>query len=141
MIPPPESESFLSAQRKALASGVQTKAFEVSVAGVTFENRQTVVASLAVGQALRLTREPANPYDANAIRVDTVDGRSVGYLARDLARLLAPLFDRVEPQPATVIALVGGDLPGSSRGLRIRFSVGLTDDLHSLPLSTLENDL
>jgi hypothetical protein len=39
-----------------------------------------------------LIREPRNPYDRNAIRVE-VDGWHVGYIGREIAMQLAPVFD------------------------------------------------
>jgi len=38
----------------------------------------------AVGKAVNLVPEPANPYDRNAVRVD-VDGLTIGYIPRDQA--------------------------------------------------------
>ncbi len=40
-----------------------------------------------------LVREPQNPYDANAIRVDNVNGVQIGHINRELASKLAALTD------------------------------------------------
>jgi hypothetical protein len=41
---------------------------------------------------LRLIREPENSYDANALRVET-GGAHVGYIAKELAAVVSPVFD------------------------------------------------
>ncbi len=45
--------------------------------------------------SVRLVREPENRYDANAVAVTSVTGRTLGYLPRELARDFAPTLDRV----------------------------------------------
>lgn len=40
-----------------------------------------------------LQREPNNPYDKNAIKVNNVNGNQVGHLKRNLAAALASLMD------------------------------------------------
>ncbi|KAK2613815.1 hypothetical protein N8I77_000697 [Diaporthe amygdali] len=45
------------------------------------------------GEVVVLRREPSNPYDANAVRVDNVMGTQVGHLPRKLVEKLAPLMD------------------------------------------------
>lgn len=36
-----------------------------------------------------IKREPSNPYDSNAIRIDNVQGTQIGHLPRQLAEKLA----------------------------------------------------
>lgn len=48
---------------------------------------------ISVGTPLLLIREPDNPYDTNAIRVMTVIGRSIGYVQREVAAIVAPKID------------------------------------------------
>ncbi|KAH8095782.1 helicase [Aureococcus anophagefferens] len=52
------------------------------------------------GEMANLVREPANPYDGNAVRVDNLAGDQVGHLKRVFAAALAPLVD--DPSPAAV---------------------------------------
>lgn len=54
-----------------------------------------------------LTREPHNPYDEWAVRVDNVRGSKVGHLPRKLVCHLAPLIDRG-------VLEIEGLAPGSS---------------------------
>lgn len=46
------------------------------------------------GEFVTLIREPTNPYDANAIRVDNVSGVKVGHIKKTTASALSPLMDR-----------------------------------------------
>lgn len=41
------------------------------------------------GEHVVLNREPANPYDRNAIRVDNVMGAQIGHIGRAVAEKLA----------------------------------------------------
>lgn len=48
-----------------------------------------------------LVREPTNSHDANAIRAE-IDGTPVGYVARELAEVLAPQLDAAGHPPLLV---------------------------------------
>lgn len=81
-----------------------------TVAGVTFEGRQEVLARLhkAPGPiAARLERDPSNHYDPNAIKVfmgaQGSTWQHVGFAPRELAAKLAPRMDA----GATVQVIVG----------------------------------
>lgn len=70
--------------------------------------KQSESAHLDVTALLRC--EPSNKYDANAIIVE-VQGRSVGYLRRDLAADYCPLLTKMEQmgqQPTCKGTIVGG---------------------------------
>lgn len=74
---------------------MNTKLIQCKVAGVTFEGRQAVIATLQAGDWYRVVPEPDNPYDPNALAVyaATADGvKHIGYIPKDYARLLAPLM-------------------------------------------------
>lgn len=43
-----------------------------------------------MGEQVMIKREPGNPYDSNAIRVNNVQGTQIGHLPRNLAAKLAP---------------------------------------------------
>ena len=66
---------------------------ETKVVGVTFDNRQDILANLCAGLKIRLVREPTNPRGRNAIRVERIDGSQLGYINKTLAADLAPVFD------------------------------------------------
>jgi HIRAN domain/SNF2-related domain len=44
------------------------------------------------GEYVTLVREPSNPYDRNAIRVDNMRGEKVGHIKRELAAVLSPVM-------------------------------------------------
>jgi SWI/SNF-related matrix-associated actin-dependent regulator of chromatin subfamily A3 len=46
-----------------------------------------------VGEQVMVKREPGNPYDSNAIRINNVHGTQIGHLPRNLAAKLAPYMD------------------------------------------------
>lgn len=63
-----------------------------------------------------LHREPNNPHDGNAIRVD-IAGRTVGYIPRVDAAVFAPMMDgRGMAAVRADAMIVGGWLRGSSKG-------------------------
>jgi SWI/SNF-related matrix-associated actin-dependent regulator of chromatin subfamily A3 len=43
-----------------------------------------------MGEQVMIMREPGNPYDSNAIRINNVQGAQIGHLPRNLAAKLAP---------------------------------------------------
>jgi SWI/SNF-related matrix-associated actin-dependent regulator of chromatin subfamily A3 len=42
------------------------------------------------GEQVMIKREPGNPYDKNAIRIDNVQGAQIGHIPKNLAAKLAP---------------------------------------------------
>ncbi|MEO0501158.1 MAG: HIRAN domain-containing protein, partial [Pseudomonadota bacterium] len=55
-------------------------------------SRQELLRKARPGDEAYLIREPSNRYDSNAVRVDC-DAGPIGYLSREDAKLLAPVFD------------------------------------------------
>ena len=101
---------------------ISTRSIETKVVGVTFENRQKVVALLTEREQVYLIREPDNAFDSNAVMVVRWDHQQFGYLNRELAKDLAPRMDRYGRFiKGTVSRLTGGNYPGSSLGVLIRF--------------------
>ena len=62
--------------------------FFTKVAGISFEDRQTILNDIAPGDAVTLRLEPDNAYDPNAVAVYFQE-RLLGYLKSGLARHLA----------------------------------------------------
>ena len=58
------------------------------------------------GEFVSLAREPRNPYDRNAIRVDNMSGQKVGHIKREQAAALAPILD-----DASLDVQVDGTIP------------------------------
>lgn len=67
---------------------------KISIAGVQFiENYGQIMASLHVGNFLRLEREPNNSHDHNAIRIDRDGRQKIGYVPRTENAELAEKMD------------------------------------------------
>jgi single-stranded-DNA-specific exonuclease len=94
------------------------------VVGVTFDDRQAVIARLSISDEILLKREPTNPYDHNAVRVERPNGQQIGYINRYLAATIAPFFDaHHSPVRACVHCLTGNQSSGYSLGAVITFIV------------------
>lgn len=66
---------------------------ECPVAGTGYQELEEVEPSLAAGQQLALIREPDNPHDPRAVRVEDGAGRKLGYLPRARNEVIARLMD------------------------------------------------
>ena len=62
-----------------------------------------------VGEHVVYRREPGNPFDRNAIRIDNVQGVQVGHMPRQVAAKLAPYLDAGEVIMDAVLAGQRGD--------------------------------
>jgi hypothetical protein len=94
------------------------------VAGVTFDGRQSVISRLSIEEEILLKREPSNPFDHNAIRIERQNGQQIGYLNRHLAAIVAPFFDAYRQTVlGNVHCLTGSLRPGYSLGVVITFGV------------------
>lgn len=80
--------------------------------GIAPMGTQATVDQLDVGDDLVLRREYNNPADENAISVWTSDREKVGYVAREIARVLAPIMDLEEgPVVAARLAVRASRVP------------------------------
>lgn len=85
-----------------------------NVAGVTFENRQDIIADLTDGETFYLKAEPENQYDANALAVwvhyppeARLPDAKVGYVPKDRASEYHAMM-RVSDFTITLEERVGG---------------------------------
>ena len=62
---------------------------------------------IAVGDLLALAREPDNPFDANAIKVTTLKGQTLGYIRLTIARKLVARIERGASLQGKVALVVG----------------------------------
>jgi len=62
-------------------------------AGLRYHDAKAIWDEMKVGDALTLVREPANPYDSNAVRVDW-NGHQLGYIPRAENEAIARQMDR-----------------------------------------------
>jgi hypothetical protein len=74
------------------------------LAGFQYHQGPQLWAQLQPGQTLTLTREPANPYDPRAVRIDW-NGEKLGYLPRLDNAAASQLLDRGERLTARIAAL------------------------------------
>jgi hypothetical protein len=92
----------------AVAAGQATSARIViqdsPLAGFRYYDGKALWYQLRIGDALRLVREPANPHDANAIRIEW-DGRMLGYVPRRENAHLARQMDHGAAIAARITAL------------------------------------
>ena len=88
------------------------------LAGFRYYDARTVWDDMQVGDALTLTREPFNPYDANAVRVEW-KSRKLGYIPRSENRAVAFHMDRGGQVEARISKLQ----PHRNPRLRIEFEV------------------
>jgi hypothetical protein len=88
------------------------------LAGFRYAEASQVWSELRLGDALELVREPDNPYDRNAVRVDW-RGRKLGYVPRAENEALAWAMDRGERVTARISRLQEHPNPR----LRIEFEV------------------
>ncbi len=88
------------------------------LAGFRHAEASQVWSELRLGDALELVREPDNPYDRNAVRVDW-RGRKLGYVPRAENEALAWAMDRGERLTARISRLQEHRNPR----LRIEFEV------------------
>jgi hypothetical protein len=91
---------------------------ESPLAGYRYAAAPEVWPLLRVGDELELSREPDNPQDANAVRVDW-RGRKLGYVPRSANAALAWGLDRGERLRARLTKLE----PHPNPARRVRFEV------------------
>ncbi|CZS99922.1 related to helicase-like transcription factor [Rhynchosporium graminicola] len=63
-------------------------AIDGKIVGVRYYNGYATV-----GEQVMVKREPGNPYDSNAVRINNVHGNQIGHLPRNLAEKLAGYMD------------------------------------------------
>ena len=96
-----------------------TSTYHIKAVGVTFGDRQRVIRNLHVGQPLRFVAEPNNPYDSNAVRIETLDGKQVGYISKDYNQTYSYNLQKgLVTYKAVVSSITGGGF-GTSYGLNI----------------------
>jgi len=74
-------------------------------AGLRYHEAKAVWEEMQVGDSLTLVREPGNPYDARAVRVEW-HGHKLGYIPRSENEAVARQMDRGNPLQARLTKLV-----------------------------------
>ena len=66
--------------------------YTTDIVGLQYGNRLARLSAISIGDVVTLTRDHADPYDMNSIRVIHLSGE-LGYIPRQVARLIAPQMD------------------------------------------------
>ena len=116
--------TVLSSNSNSPSDYHQGECINTRAVGVSFGNRQQLIAKLEVGEEIILRREPLNAFDPNAIRLERKNGTQFGFINKYLAEELAPIFDAYgTPIKGVVSKLIGGFSPGYHRGVCISFTI------------------
>ncbi|MDF2533869.1 MAG: hypothetical protein K0R18_26 [Bacillales bacterium] len=83
--------------------------YAINIAGVTWENRQDVVAQLIPSYEVVLQRDYNNQHDKNAIAVKMQNGNQVGWIPKRHAETLASEMDAGIPWRARVDSILGDE--------------------------------
>jgi hypothetical protein len=102
----------------AHGQSVQLLVQDSPLAGFRYGEAAAVWPELREGDALELVREPDNPHDANAVRVDW-RGRKLGYVPRRENAAIAWGLDRGAPLRARVSRLAQHPNPARRIGFEI----------------------
>lgn len=110
---------------------MKTRILNTRVVGVTFENRQALVAQLSTTDPCRLQPEPDNVYDKNALAVHVAHGGEVwhiGFVPKELAAEIAPYLDG-EAVMCSIAEITGGfeTRDGDTAALGVRLRIELPD--------------
>lgn len=81
----------------------------IRLSGVTYEGRQSVIARISEHDSIYLERDYQNRFDENAIGVFHYKGASIGWIPREVARMLAPQMDEGATIHAKILRIVGGN--------------------------------
>jgi len=92
--------------------------FRGHVAGFRYSDGARLLHLMNPGDALTLVREPANPHDRHAVRVDW-RGHKIGYVPRDHNRGIAFLMDSGEAMESIVVAVNHGSEPWTQVEMRV----------------------
>jgi hypothetical protein len=122
-----ETENCWRCVESPEVSCARPKSFFTTVAGVTFEGRQRIVARCSVGERLILVRDPGNRYDNGAIKVMRLNGEQLGFVPAHVSRGgdssgLAHRMDQGEKYQCKISDLTGGG--AKARGVNIEITEG-----------------
>lgn len=81
----------------------------IKAVGVTFENRQTLLKKLKIGEILTLKRDYANEFGSNAITLHNLSNEKLGYVPKEKSCYLAPFLDDGNTLFGEVVEILGGE--------------------------------
>jgi len=106
---------------------------EFLISGIQYEGRENIVKQLTLTDDLKLKRDKNNEHDKNAIRIVTNDEKTIGYLPRDIAKILASVNDEILDFKCTIIQL-GKD--SENKIFNVRIAVSLPEELMTTTISS-----
>lgn len=121
------SDNIIEAEAEAMEQANNLVQYHSKIVGVTFDDRQSVIAQLNGSEPLRVRREPENKFDKNAVAIDAYLGEDIwapiGYIAKDKNSDLVRVLDGGGSVFIKIASLTGGgkDAKGKekSRGVNI----------------------
>jgi hypothetical protein len=111
---------LIAASAAAAGSAAHIVLQDSPLAGFQFHAGKKIWPEMRVGDALALVREPGNPHDARAVRVEW-HGLHIGYVPRRENGDIARLLDRGTPLNARITRLAESRDPWQ----RVRFEIVL----------------
>ncbi|MBR1433039.1 MAG: HIRAN domain-containing protein [Ruminiclostridium sp.] len=110
---------------------VELHTIRTKAAGVTFGRRQGLLDRLNKYSpediTITLQRESGNAYDPNAVQIVAgVKGKGsavMGYVGRELAKVISPLLDKGKAVKADFAGITGGHEYGLNYGLNVAISL------------------
>jgi vacuolar-type H+-ATPase subunit E/Vma4 len=79
------------------------------VAGVRHEGRPAIIERYAnTGDAVTLVRDRRNKFSANAIAVQLMNGKQIGFVPEDDSERISPLLDQGHRADAVIVKILGG---------------------------------
>ena len=88
------------------------------IAGLQYADGRHIIDQLQPGDALTLMREPDNPHDGHAVRVNWRDHK-LGYIPRDQNHTIAALLDAASTLDAHIVAVNHGREPWQQVEIRV----------------------
>jgi hypothetical protein len=123
---------------KLLKHGANERILSLPVAGVMHEGHEKTAVRLMLHEPVTMRREPANPFDPNAIAVVTKNGDVFGYVDRQDASLLAAWIDSKGGSIGASVSELAADPQGTFVGVRV--STIVPADIPGLPAAGIEFD-
>ena len=126
------SKSNTYAQNKT-----RTRIFYIKAVGVTYGNRQEHIATLKIGEQLKLTHEVDNKYDSNALLITTENGVDIGYVGKESNKDLLEKLKANKIKSVMVSNITGEGY--ANKGVNIKIEI-IEENLSDPPVSYKATD-
>ncbi|ERI81423.1 HIRAN domain protein [Bacteroides pyogenes F0041] len=109
----------------------------VAIKGLAYRSHEEILIAktLKIGEPLKLEKEPLNPVDPYAIKVLTIDGFQIGYIAHKYSQDLSSIIDQGFALECTLSSSSGGKIP--YQYMYISYASDVTKDLEALLIESL----